>query len=110
MAIILLLIAFFLLLKKSKKKDNKKQLELKDLLLIAQNQNSTSDDILLSLKLFNENFFIDDNKEMSFEFFNYILNHKNINKEVFQFFHKEIKTKNKNYQKDLDVIERKALG
>ena len=95
-------------IKTAPKEDN---LELDDLMDIVKNQNSTSNDIINAMIYFNENFVIDDaNSRQALLFFSRALTHKNKSKNMFQYFHKEIKSKNPRFRNELESIEKKALG
>ena len=117
-AIILVITAFVVIAKKPKKTISHKKviqtedkLDFEDLMAIVKNPNSTSEKLLFALEEFNKNFVIDDENEQKYlVFFSRALTHKNVNKDVFQYFHKEIKSKNLKYKKDLEIIEKKALG
>ena len=117
-AIILVITAFVVIAKKPKKTTSHKKviqtedkLDFEDLMAIVKNPNSTSDKLLFALEEFNKNFVIDEKNEQKYlVFLSRVLTHKNVNKDVFQYFHKEIKSKNVRFKKELDVIERKALG
>jgi len=115
--IVLAIIALFVVLKTNKKttpkvvKTENDFIDFDDLMAIVKNPNTSSDKLLEVLKKFNENFVIDEKNEQKYLiFFSRILTHNNVNKDIFQYFHKEIKVKNLEYKKDLDVIEKKALG
>ena len=116
--LILAIIAFVIIAKKPKQKKVIKKavqiedkLDFEDLMAIVKNPNSTSDKLLFALEEFNKNFIIDENNEQKYlVFLSRALTHRNVNKDIFQYFHKEIKSKNVRFKKDLDVIERKALG
>ncbi|GAB6044687.1 hypothetical protein JCM11957_02850 [Caminibacter profundus] len=107
-------VLFIILLSKPKKnkkqeKENKK-LTIEDLLKIAKNPKSTTDDLLRVFILFNENFKIEENEDKAFELFEKALNHKSRNKALFDFFHGILLPKNIKYKDKLDEIERKALN
>jgi len=108
----------FILILKSKPKEVKEieskpqddKLELDDLMDIVKNPNSTSNDIINAMIYFNENFVIDDaNSRQALLFFSRALTHKNKSKNIFQYFHKEIKAKNPRFKNELENIEMKAL-
>ena len=117
-AIILVITAFVVIAKKPKKTISHKKviqtedkLDFEDLMAIVKNPNSTSDKILFALEEFNKYFIIDDENEQKYLIFlSRALTHKNVNRDIFQYFHKEIKSKNVRFKKELDLIERKALG
>jgi len=117
-AIILVITVFVVIAKKPKKTTFHKKviqtedkLDFEDLMAIVKNPNSTSEKLLFALEEFNKNFVIDEKNEQKYLIFlSRALTHKNVNKNVFQYFHKEIKSKNVRFKKELDLIERKALG
>jgi uncharacterized membrane protein len=120
LGLILVIIAFIIILKsKSKPQPVKKTVkkveddyfDFDDLMAIAKNPNSSSEKLLEALEKFNSKFVIDDkNAQQYLIFLSRLLTHKNANKEIFQYFHKEIKQKNKKYKVELNSIEEKALG
>ena len=87
-----------------------KELTLDDLLKIANNPNSTTSDLLSALMLFNEKFVVAQDKEKSLMFFEKVLNHKNRNKKMFDYFHGNILPKNITFKDALDELEKKALN
>ncbi|MEO1923344.1 MAG: hypothetical protein ABGX25_02350 [Nautiliaceae bacterium] len=91
-------------------KGNKKELTIDDLLKIASNPKSKTADLLSALMLFNENFKVEQNEKKSIEFFEKVLNHKNRNKAIFDYFHGTVLPSNLKYKNKLDEIERKALN
>jgi len=92
-------------------KPQEDKLDLDDLMDIVKNPNSTSNDIINAMIYFNENFVIDDsNSRQALLFFSRALTHKNKSKNIFQYFHKEIKAKNPRFKNELDNIEMKALS
>jgi hypothetical protein len=114
-ATILAVIAVFLFIKKPKQTSKvipqSKQVSLEDLMDIVKNPNSTKDDILKALKLFN-NYFVIDAKD-SHRYFIFLikaLTHKNVDKEIFNYFHNEIKKRNQKFKRELELLEMKALG
>jgi len=117
-AIILVITAFVVIAKKPKKTTSHKKviqtedkLDFEDLMAIVKNPNSTTEKLLFALEEFNKNFVIDEkNKQKYLIFLSRALTHKNVNRDIFQYFHKEIKSKNVRFKKELDLIERKALG
>ena len=113
-AIILTIIALIIVLKKPKPKSITTKEEFvffDDLMQIVKNPNSTKDDLLESLKLFNEYFHIDEvNAQKYLIFLSKALTHPNVDKDIFAYFHKYIKTKNPKFKKELETIELKALG
>jgi len=116
-AIVLVITAFVVIAKKPKKTTFHKKviqtedkLDFEDLMAIVKNPNSTSDKILFALEEFNKDFIIDDENEQKYLIFlSRALTHKNVTKDIFQYFHKEIKSKNVRFKKELDIIEKKAL-
>jgi len=116
-AIILVIMALVIATKKPKvvKKKSKiiekDSMDFEDLMAIVKNPETSSEKILETLRTFNNNFVIDDENEQKYLIFlSRCLTHKNINTEIFRVFHKEVKPKNKHYKKDLEIIEKKALG
>jgi len=106
-------ILIFILGRKAKSNvSNKKETKfnLNDIFKIAKNPKSTTKDLAVALIVFKENFKIEDNENKAFEFFEKVLNHKNRNKVLFDYFHNEIMPINKKYKTKLDEIERKALN
>lgn len=85
-------------------------MDLDDLLKIAGNKNSTTKDLLFAFAYFLENFKVKQNKDKSLKLFNLILNHKNRNKALFDFFHGKILPANLEFKDELDKLERKALN
>jgi len=118
LGIILVVVAFVVIITKKPKKvvttkkiQKEDKLDFEDLMAIVKNPNSSSEKILFALEEFNKNFVIDEKNEQKYlVFLSRTLTHKNVNKDVFQYFHKEVKSKNPRFKKGLDVIERKALG
>jgi len=105
-------ILIFILGRKAKNNKSKKETKfnLDDIFKIAKNPKSTPKDLAAALMIFKENFKIEDNESKIFEFFENVLNHKNRNKVLFDYFHNEIMPMNKKYKTKLDEIERKALN
>jgi phosphate/sulfate permease len=117
-AVILTIIAIIFVLKSKKKVVKETKTTSKsddfiffdDLIKVVNNQNSTKKDLLDVLKIFNENFQIDDvNAQKYLIFLSKTLTHTNVDKDIFQYFHSNIKSKNPKYKKELDTIELKAL-
>jgi hypothetical protein len=97
--------------KKTSKKTEIKNFDLDDLMDIVKNPNTPSSGVLDALIYFNKNFSIDeDNNKKCFLFLSRALTHPNKNKNIFQYFHKEIKPKNKHYKNELESIEHRALS
>ncbi|WP_457559981.1 hypothetical protein [Caminibacter sp.] len=107
----LLLIYLISKLNKPASNENKpdKKLTINDLIKIAKNPNSTQKDLLFALMAFNENFSVESNKNRSFELFKLVLNHKNRNKALFDYFHGNILPKNLKFKNELDKLEKEAL-
>ncbi|GAB6073501.1 hypothetical protein JCM15786_01580 [Nautilia lithotrophica] len=111
--ICLLLIFYFAKKSKKTKKDSKKQkkeLTLDDLIDIASNPKSNSSDLLSALMMYNDKFVVAQDKEKSINFFEKVLNHKNRNKKMFDYFHGSILPKNITFKDELDKLEKKALN
>ena len=117
--LILAIIAVIVILKATKPKkvvitkkiDNSDYIEFDDLMDLVKNSNTDSKKLLETLEKFNTNFVLDkDNEQKYLIFLSRILTHKNVNKDVFQYFHKDVKNKNRKYKAELETIERKALG
>jgi len=106
----LVISSFFILFfsKKFKKNPDEKKLMIDDLIKIAANPNSTTDDLFAALKLFNNNFSFDE--KGAFDFVEKVLMHKNRKKILFDYFHNEIINKHSLYKNKLEKIERKALN
>jgi len=97
--------------KKNLSKDNrKKEITINDLLKIASNPKSKNADLLGALILYKDNFKMENDEKKSIEFFEKLLNHKNRNKAIFDYFHGNILPDNLKYKDKLDEIERKALN
>jgi predicted permease len=95
-------------IKKSKENGNK--FDFEDLMDIVKNPNTPSDGVLDALIYFNENFKInEENRKKCFVFLSRVLTHPNRSKNIFQYFHKKVKTKNPEFKKQLENMERKAL-
>ena len=105
-------ILIFILGRKAKNNESKKETKfnLDDIFKIAKNPKSTPKDLAAALMIFKENFKVEDNESKIFEFFEKVLNHRNRNKVLFDYFHNEIMPMNKKYKTKLDEIERKALN
>jgi len=119
LGIILAIIAFIVILKSSNKATSKpiKSEKVEDdfgldaLMDVVKNPNSSSNDVMNALIYFNENFNIDDkNDRQALLFFSRALTHPNKSKNIFQYFHREIKPKNLQFINELESIEKKALG
>jgi hypothetical protein len=97
--------------KKTEVKKDEKKFDLDDLMDIVKNPNTPSSGVLDALIYFNEDFSIDEkNSKKCFLFLSRALTHPNKNKNIFQYFHKEIKPKNKQFKSELETIESKALS
>ncbi len=114
--LIITFFSFFLIFyfsKKAKKTKNfnkSKKLTLEDLLKIAKNSKSNTKDLLFALVYFSETFKVKQNKDKSIKLFKLILNHKNRNKSLFDFFHGNILPANLEFKDELDKLEREALN
>jgi len=96
---------------KSVKKVDEDILDFEDLVAVLKNGETSSEKLLDTLKTFNENFTIDeDNAQKYLVFLSRVLTHKNKNKDIFNYFHKEVKGKNLKFKKELESIEMKALN
>jgi L-fucose isomerase-like protein len=115
-AILLVVIAFIVVIKTKQKKVVKKVvkkeiIDFEDLFERVKNQNLSDKELFELLKLFNENFRIDkNNAQKCLIFLSRVLTHKSKNKDLFQYFHKEVKIKNTSFKKELESIEMKALN
>ena len=116
-SLILGVIAVLIISKKPKKstKSVKKVVEdildFEDLVAVLKNGETSSEKLLDTLKTFNENFTIDENNAQKYlVFLSRVLTHKNKNKDIFNYFHKEVKGKNLKFKKELESIEMKALN
>ncbi len=106
----LLLIYLISKLKKEDAIENiSKKLSIDELIKIAKNPKSTQKDLLFALMAFNEHFSIEQDKQKSFELFRLVLNHKNRNKALFDYFHGNILPKNLKFKDELDKLEKEAL-
>jgi len=106
----------FYLARKTKKNNNKKEepqkkeITIDHLLQIASNPKSTLKDLLSALVMFNEMFSVSSDVKKSLALFKKVLNHKNRNKALFDYFHGNILPKNLQYKDELDKIEKEALN
>jgi len=110
--VVILSVGLILIFSKKSKlnEDIKKEITIEDLLKIAKNKNSTTKDLLFTFEYFFNNFKVKDNEKKSIELFKLVLNHKNRNKELFDFFHGKILPANLEYKKVLDQLEKEALN
>jgi len=118
--LILAIIAIILILKATSKQpttsnnsttSEKKGFDFDELMKVVQNPNTTTNELLEVLKLFNQYFRLDEENANSYLIFlSKCLTHKNVNAKVFSFFHNEIKSNNPKYKTELETIEMKALG
>jgi len=107
------LVLIYYFYKKAQKKpkiQKPKEITLTDLLKIVSSSKSTSKDLFFAINYFAENFSVDMNEKISFEFFKKLLNHKNRQKELFDIFHGKILPNNLKYKDKLDKIEKEALN
>jgi len=88
----------------------KKELTLNDLISLASNEKSTSSDLLSALMMFNDKFVVAQDKEKSLMFLEKVMNHKNRNKKLFDYFHGSILPKNITFKDELDKLEKEALN
>jgi hypothetical protein len=93
-----------------KKEEPKREITIKELLNIVKNPKSSAADLVVAIRLFNENINMENYAKESFEFFDKLLTHKNRNKELFRYFHDVIVPNNTKYKAELEKIERKALN
>ena len=92
-------------------KEDKKEIKINNLLEIANNPNSSLQDLMAALLMFEQNFKVEDDYKNSMEFFKKLLNHKNANsKKIFQIFHGQILPSNLKYKDELNKIEQEALN
>ena len=118
--LILAIIAIILILKATSKQpttsnnsttSEKKGFDFDELMKVVQNPNTTTNELLEVLKLFNQYFRLDEENANSYLIFlSKCLKHKNVNAKVFSFFHNEIKSNNPKYKTELETIEMKALS
>lgn len=118
LAIILLIIAIVLIKNQASSPKKRKEeilsptpsIQFEELMAIVKDKNSNSKELLNALKLFSKHFKIDEKKaKRYFTFFTHLLSHKNVNKEIFDYYHKKIKKENKKFIKELDRIESTIL-
>ena len=117
---IVVIIGLIIVLKKSPQKETvtiqkaklkNDKFDLDDLMDIVKNAGTSSSEVLDALIYFNENFKIDKkNSKKCFLFLSRALTHPNKNKNIFQYFHNEIKPKNINFKNTLESIEKTALS
>ena len=88
---------------------SKDEITFYDLLHIASNQRSSTADLLVVLRVFNERFSIDEYKEDAFLLFRKVLTHKNRHKKVFDCFNNLIISNNKKYENQLKQLEIESL-
>jgi len=120
--VIITIIALIIILKKSSKEevvqskatpktDKTDEFDFDDLMAIVKNPNTKSNDLLNTLIYFNENFDIDEeNSKKYLMFLSRVLTHPNKSKNIFQYYHNEVKPKNGHFKNELENIEMKALG
>jgi hypothetical protein len=95
---------------KELKKNIKKEITINDLLKIVKNKNSTIQDLAFALEYFNENFKVSNFPDKAFDFFKHLLTHKNRNKILFDIFHNKTVKLNKDFEDQLNKIEKDALN
>ena len=123
--VILAIIAIIVVLKKSKsqpvvvttttkkttKSQKKDEFDFDELMKIAQNPKTTTKELIEVLNIFNTYFRMDDKTAQQYiVFLSKCLTHENSNKDVFQFFHNNIKPKNTQFKTELEKMELNALG
>ncbi len=96
--------------KKEKPQESPKDLTIDDLITIANNKNSNTNDLIFTLEYFLNNFNIKNNEKKSFELFKKVLNHKNRSKKLFDIFHGKLLPLNLEYKDKLDKLEKEALN
>ena len=96
--------------KKEKPQESKKELTIDDLITVANNKNSNTNDLIFTLEYFLKNFKIKDNEKKSFELFKKVLNHKNRSKKLFDIYHGKLLPSNLEYKNILDKLEKEALN
>jgi hypothetical protein len=96
--------------KKIKKDNHKEQLSIENLIDIAKNKKSNIEDLIFAIEYFNEEFKIKDFPNKAFEFFKLLLTHKNRSKILFDIFHNKTKKLNKEFEKQLNKIEKECLN
>jgi len=96
--------------KKNIPTNEKKEYTLDELLKIAQNPQTSLSELLSVLLVYNEKFTVKDDVEKSLLFFETVLNHKNRDKKLFDFFHGTVLPKNIMFKDELDALEKKALN
>jgi hypothetical protein len=87
-----------------------KQLTLDDLIEIVSKEDATSDDLIFAINYFNKDFNVKFSPDKAFTFFKLLLSHKNRNKEIFNLFHNETLKSNKEFESQLNKIERECLN
>jgi len=80
------------------------------LLKIANNPKSNINDLMFVLKYFNENIDFKKDIKSSFTFLKKVLNHKNRNKSLFDYFHGSLLPKHLEFKDELNRIEKEALN
>ncbi|GAX88162.1 conserved hypothetical protein [Lebetimonas natsushimae] len=124
LAFLIFLLSFFLLTtifvlitaklikkdKKLKKNNQKKQLSIENLIEIARNKKSNINDLVFAFKYFNENFKVKQFPDKAFDFFKLILTHKNRGKVLFDIFHNKTVKLNKDFEDQLNKIEKECLN
>jgi hypothetical protein len=95
--------------KKSVKKE--REFDFDDLMDIVKNPKTSSNALLDALIYFNSNYKIDEeNSKKYLIFLSRVLTHPNRSKNIFQYFHNEVKSKNSKFKSELENIEKKALN
>jgi len=108
------IVLIFYIARKNKKettyeKESPKKVDLDELLKIVSNPNASTADLIVAIELFNKFINMGADLKRSLEFFDKLLKHKNRHKKLFQYFHDVIVSNNKEYEKELNAIEKEAL-
>jgi hypothetical protein len=96
--------------KKAQKNNIKKDLTINDLIEIAKNKKSNINDLVFALEYFNDKFSVREFPDKAFEFFKMLLIHKNRNKILFDIFHNKTVPLNKDFEGQLNEIEKECLN
>ena len=115
LGVILGVVAFVLIVSNKQKPITQKHKTLQTDFDIDNYIKQISDDLSFEelfelMKSFNENILMDDfNLNKCLKFYRLVLEHKNVNANIFRYFHKEVKSKNKSFIDELENVEMKAL-
>jgi hypothetical protein len=96
--------------KVTEKNNIQKKLTIDNLIEIAKNQKSTLEDLIFSIKYFNDTFKVKEFPDKAFEFFKLLLSNKNRKKILFDIFHNETIKLNKDFEEQLNKIEKECLN